>query len=116
MEGGSNHPPLISVQEYFAKSDSGYSKAEVESVWHSFQATASQGTWFMGKRPVGDWCSAMASRLAERKISQTAKATGSVRNSADERIPGAPPPCSVPDPATIWANLRAPASPQPPTA
>lgn len=67
---GANHPDLDTVLEYFGKNGTDYTADEVRTVFKSFAATADRdGTWFIGRRPVGDWRAAMEARLGERRIS-----------------------------------------------
>lgn len=72
MEGEGNPPPtnrpsVEAAIEYFAKSGSDYTAGEVRDVWNSFEATIQDGQWFFGQRPVGDWPSAMETRLSDNR-------------------------------------------------
>lgn len=72
MEGEGNPPPTNrpSVEKaikYFANIGSDYTDREVWDVWNSYEATIQDGFWFFGRRPVGDWRSAMETRLSDNR-------------------------------------------------
>ena len=72
MEGEGNPPPtnrpsIEAAIEYFAKIGSDYTAHEVRDVWNSFEATIRDGMWFFGRHRVGDWRSAMETRLSDNR-------------------------------------------------
>jgi len=60
-----NRPSVETAIEYFGSIGSDYTAREVRDVWNIFEATIQDGQWFFGKRPVGDWRSAMEIRLSD---------------------------------------------------
>jgi hypothetical protein len=93
---GGDTPPPSSAQmaptceqavKYFESLQSGYTRQQVEQVWHSFNATRDPigGWWKWGKTMVQDWRSAMESRLLSNSSKNVAPA-------AQQREPGTPPP------------------------
>jgi hypothetical protein len=62
-----NRPTVAEALEYFSKINSDYAASEVRDVWNSFEATIRDGLWFFGQHPVGDWRSAMATRLSDNR-------------------------------------------------
>ncbi|MFZ0827254.1 MAG: hypothetical protein WAO02_07505 [Verrucomicrobiia bacterium] len=62
-----NRPSVEQAVEYFAKIGSDYTAREVRDVWNSFEATIQDDLWFFGRHPVGDWRSAMETRLSDNR-------------------------------------------------
>lgn len=63
---GSNHPPLEVMVAHFQK-HGGYSEDQVRLAVASYEATACDGVWMFGKRPVTDWRSALEARMGQPK-------------------------------------------------
>ena len=67
FDEGTNHPELKAAQAHFTKC-SDYTKDEVRITYAQFEAAKDEvGQWYWGKRPVGDWRSAMEVRLSENR-------------------------------------------------
>lgn len=83
-------PDLGTVLAYFRKSQAKapkpYTVEEITAVWHSFQATSCEGRWFFGKRPVGDWRSAVEARLASERSRQSAERKAPLAMAERQRI------------------------------
>ena len=67
-DGLTNKPTLGMAIRYF-EANGDYDDDEVKIVYRSFEATkGADGSWWWGKRLVGDWRAAMEARLAENRI------------------------------------------------
>ena len=64
-DGITNKPTLGMAIRYFEK-NSDYDQDEVKACYRTFEATkGADGSWWWGKRLVGDWRAAMESRMAD---------------------------------------------------
>lgn len=102
--GGNNFPPLAIAAKYFVDNGSDYTAEEVSAAWHALNATAQDGVWFFGRRPVGDWRSALETRLADQRVFQ-GKNSGAAAANGYEHDRGAVPEPAVPT-VLSFAALR----------
>jgi len=83
-----NHPPYDAVLAFVKKASSMTPEADVRAVWLAFEATAVDGIWFWGYKPVGDWRAAFLSRLGdEAKKSKRAPTPGGMAASFSSETP-----------------------------
>lgn len=66
-EGITNKPTLGAAIRYF-EANSDYTAEEVKAAYLTFEASkGADGSWWWGRRPVGDWRASMESRMGERR-------------------------------------------------
>lgn len=66
-DGLTNKPTLGMAIRHFAKC-SDFDEDEVKAAYRDFEASKSKdGSWWWGRRPVGDWRAAMESRMHDRR-------------------------------------------------
>lgn len=89
---GENHPDLATCIDHFerqeAPPDGAYTEKEIRDAFLSLQAAADgEGRWWWGKRPVGDWRSALERRISddrEKRKSNGVPSTGSSKGPKTE--------------------------------
>ena len=86
MEGGTRNAPTLeqAVRYFCQQTGSDYTEAEVRAGWLTFTATAQDGVWFWGNRPVGDWRAALEARMASMR--PKAERAGSEKNAGGESV------------------------------
>lgn len=70
---GTNHPSVDDCISHFRKVGSDYTPLEVSAAFNSLQAGSQDGQWMWGKRAVGDWRSALESRIQDTRLRNPAK-------------------------------------------
>lgn len=87
-EQPTNRPTLDVAIAYFLKPDvypeERFRSEEVRETYREFEASQQNGFWMWGKRPVGDWRSAMASRMSGNREKRGGKRPAT--NAADAMI------------------------------
>lgn len=63
-----NHPPFARVLAWVRSISAEFSEADVKAVWDDFEATAVDGIWFWGRKPVANWQNAFSRRLADDSV------------------------------------------------